>query len=244
MTIRVDLPIRCAAAALIALAVGLVPITLSPRSIDSNAAFAKGGGGGGGGDGGGGGGGGSGSGAGGGGGSGSGGSGGGGGGAGGNSGNAGGNSGNAGGTAGSDNGQGIGVGQGGSPGKSAVSPAATGAIGGKGMGKSGGKGPSEAQLTAALAALNAAHANPQTLANAAPNSRTGMLATYSAQMRAAIVMPSFTPQQIAARNEAITAARAVTLSNAAYKSVTPQMVEQVDQLLGLPPTNPNLGARP
>ncbi|MDF3075428.1 MAG: hypothetical protein K0S54_3095, partial [Alphaproteobacteria bacterium] len=64
------------------------------------------------------------------------------------------------------------------------------------------------------------------------------------QMQAAIAMPAMTPMQIAARNEALTAARAVTLANAANRLVTPQTVKLVDQLLGLPPTNPRLGATP
>jgi hypothetical protein len=93
-------------------------------------------------------------------------------------------------------------------------------------------------------ALTATQANAKAMSAKSLNARVGMIAGYSTQMQAAIAMPANTPQQIAARNEAITAARAVTLSNAANRAVTPQMVEQVDALLGLPRTNPKLGAIP
>lgn len=60
-------------------------------------------------------------------------------------------------------------------------------------------------------------------------------------MLAALAMPTGTPAEIAARNAAIAAARSQELEEAANKPLSPAVVAQVDQLLGLPPTNPALG---
>jgi hypothetical protein len=49
------------------------------------------------------------------------------------------------------------------------------------------------------------------------------------------------PAQVAARNAAITAARADVLGPAANKDLTPSVVSAVDKQLGLPATDPTLG---
>lgn len=60
-------------------------------------------------------------------------------------------------------------------------------------------------------------------------------------MLGALAMPAGTRAEIAARNAAIAAARSQELKDAANKPLSPSVVAQVDQLLGLPPTNPAIG---
>lgn len=98
-----------------------------------------------------------------------------------------------------------------------------------------------AALASALGALNAAHAAPTALANAAPNSRVGKVAAYDRAMLAALAMPAHTRAQFQARQAAIARARRVELAAAANKSLSPAVVARVDQLLGLPHSNPRLG---
>jgi hypothetical protein len=97
------------------------------------------------------------------------------------------------------------------------------------------------QLSAALGALNAAHASPAALAHASPHSQVGRIAAYRSNMLAALAMPANTPQEVMARDTAIAQARASMLAPAANKSLTPAVVAQVDHLLGLPPSDPTLG---
>jgi len=85
-----------------------------------------------------------------------------------------------------------------------------------------------------LGALNAAHASPTALAHAAPNSRVGMIASYDSAMTRALAMPSATPAQRAARNSAISQARA-QLATASNKPVTASVARAVDRQLGLAP---------
>ncbi|MBL8696817.1 MAG: hypothetical protein JNK67_00505 [Alphaproteobacteria bacterium] len=99
-------------------------------------------------------------------------------------------------------------------------------------------------ISAALGALNAAHASPTARANAAPNSRVGRIAAYEDAMHVALAMPEATPAQRAAKADAIAAARAQELAAAANKPISPAVVARVDSLLGLPPTDPTLGAPP
>jgi hypothetical protein len=54
-------------------------------------------------------------------------------------------------------------------------------------------------------------------------------------------MPTATPAQVAARNAAISAARADLLGPAGNKDLTPSVVSAVDKQLGLPATDPTLG---
>jgi hypothetical protein len=103
--------------------------------------------------------------------------------------------------------------------------------------------PSSGQLASALGALNAAHASPAALAHAAPGSKVGQIATYDRAMLTALAMPDITPAQIAARNAAIAAARG-QLAAASNKSLTPPVVARVDDLLGLPATDPTIGVAP
>jgi hypothetical protein len=91
-----------------------------------------------------------------------------------------------------------------------------------------------------LGALNAAHASPTALAHASSNSRVGMIAAYDRAMTAALSMPHATPHQAALRNAAIAAARQ-DLKAASNKTLTAAVVQKVDLLLGLPPSNPRLG---
>ncbi len=99
---------------------------------------------------------------------------------------------------------------------------------------------SSGQLASALGALNAAHASPTALAHAAPNSKPGQLAAYDNAMLSALAMPDTTTAQVAARQAAIAAAR-TTLAATTNKTLTPSVVQQVDLLLGLPPTDRTLG---
>lgn len=110
-------------------------------------------------------------------------------------------------------------------------------------GASGHEMASAGDIAAATGALNAAHANPSALAHAAPGSRPGQLATYDHAMLSALSMPAATPSQIFARNAAIAAAR-MQLAATANKALTAPVVAHVDELLGLPATNPYLGATP
>lgn len=68
-----------------------------------------------------------------------------------------------------------------------------------------------------------------------------MVASYETAMMTALSMPTETPAQVAARNAAIAAARANELTRAANMPVTPAVVARVDDLLGLPATDPSLG---
>jgi hypothetical protein len=99
---------------------------------------------------------------------------------------------------------------------------------------------SSGQVASAAGALNAAHASPAALANAAPGSRVGQIAVYDRAMVAALAMPAETPAQIAARNAAIASAR-TQLSTVTNKELTPAVIAKVDATLGLPATNPSLG---
>ena len=96
-------------------------------------------------------------------------------------------------------------------------------------------------IASALGALNAAHASPSAMANAAPNSQVGKMAAYDRAMIAAINMPSQTPAQIAARTQAIANARSTQLAAASNKALSSAVVARVDELLGLPSTDPTLG---
>ena len=59
-------------------------------------------------------------------------------------------------------------------------------------------------------------------------------------MRAALMMPDFTPPQLEARNAAIAGARA-RLGSASGRRLTAGAVQRIDTLLGLPQTDPALG---
>lgn len=60
-------------------------------------------------------------------------------------------------------------------------------------------------------------------------------------MLEALAMPARTPAEIAARQAAIAAARAQELAEAANRPLSSEVVDRVDQLLGLPPADPTLG---
>jgi hypothetical protein len=104
-----------------------------------------------------------------------------------------------------------------------------------------GSGADYGALASALGALNAAHASPTARANAAPESQVGLIAAYEQAMLAALALPAETPEQVAARDAAIAAARAGQLDAAANKPLSPEVVARVDSLLGLPPSDPALG---
>lgn len=97
------------------------------------------------------------------------------------------------------------------------------------------------QLTSALGALNAAHANSEALGNAAPQSEVGKIAAYDNAMLAALALPDATPAEAAYRDQQIAAARATYLAAAANKPLSPAVVAKVDSLLALPASNPDLG---
>jgi len=79
------------------------------------------------------------------------------------------------------------------------------------------------------------------MAHAAPNSQVGMIGAYHTAMVAALPMPTATPAHVAARNSAISAARADLLAPAANKGLTATSVTAVDKQIGLPATDPTLG---
>jgi len=66
------------------------------------------------------------------------------------------------------------------------------------------------------------------------------IASYDDSMRAALMMPDFTPPQLAARNDAIAGARS-RLGSASRRRLTPDAVQRIDALLGLPKIDPALG---
>lgn len=78
-------------------------------------------------------------------------------------------------------------------------------------------------------------------ANAAPGSRVGQIAAYEQAMLEALAMPARTPAELAARETAIAAARAQDLAAASNRPLSSEVVDRVDQLLGLPPADPTLG---
>lgn len=82
------------------------------------------------------------------------------------------------------------------------------------------------------------------MAHAAPNSQVGQIAAYHGAMVSALAMPATTPDQVAARNAAIAAARADLLAPAANKGLTPATVSAVDKMIGLPDSDPSLGVTP
>lgn len=97
------------------------------------------------------------------------------------------------------------------------------------------------QLTSALGALNAAHANSEALANAAPQSEVGKIAAYDKAMLVALALPTETPTELAYRDQQITSVRATYLAAAANKPLSPTVVAKVDNILGLPASDPALG---
>lgn len=127
-------------------------------------------------------------------------------------------------------GQGAGHGHGNAFGQG-VAAAARGERGGAEDGHAGGRGSGRGALAAQLGALNAAHASPVARANAAPESRVGMIAAYERAMIQALALPPG-PE----RDAAILAARNTELAAAANRPVTAEVVAAVDALLGLPPT--------
>lgn len=100
---------------------------------------------------------------------------------------------------------------------------------------------SSGQLTSALGALNAGHANAAALANAAPQSEVGKIATYDKAMLAALSLPTATPAEVTYRDQQIAYARDTYLVDAANKPLSPAVVAKVDNMLGLPTSDPTLG---
>ena len=97
------------------------------------------------------------------------------------------------------------------------------------------------QLISALGALNAGHANSAALANAAPQSEVGKIATYDKAMLVALALPTATPAEVVYRDQQIASVRATYLVAAANKPLSPAVVAKVDNLLGLPASDPALG---
>ncbi len=124
-------------------------------------------------------------------------------------------------------GQGAGHGHGNAFGQGVAAAARGGAEDGHAAGRGSGRG----ALAAQLGALNAAHASPVARANAAPESRVGMIAAYERAMIQALALPPG-PE----RHAAILAARNTELAAAANRPLTAEVVAAVDALLGLPPT--------
>jgi len=68
----------------------------------------------------------------------------------------------------------------------------------------------------------------------------GKIALYDREMIAALSMPTNTPAEVAARDQAIAEAREQLATNTG-RTLSPEVVTRVDQLLHLPPVNPTLG---
>ncbi len=100
---------------------------------------------------------------------------------------------------------------------------------------------STGQLTSALGALNAAHANSEAFANAAPQSEVSKIAAYDKAMLVALALPTATSPEVAYRDQQIAEARATYLAAAANKPLNPSVVTKVDSVLGLPASDPALG---
>ncbi len=137
------------------------------------------------------------------------------------------------------NGNAVGNATGNGSGHSAAVATTNGTDSGRGAAPASGAGRSAApasngRLASALGALNAAHASAQARSVAAPNSRVGMIAAYDKAMVQALAMP------LSTRDAAIVSARR-QLAAASNKVLTAPVVARVDSLLGLPPTDPNLG---
>ncbi len=94
-----------------------------------------------------------------------------------------------------------------------------------------------------MGSLNAAHASTTALAHASPTSMVGHIATYDQAMLAALGMPQTTATQIAVRNAAIATAR-TQLAASTNKSLTASVIANVDNMLGLPASDPTLGTTP
>jgi hypothetical protein len=60
-------------------------------------------------------------------------------------------------------------------------------------------------------------------------------------MLSALAMPARTPEEAALRDRAVAAARSQDLAAAANRPLSAAVVERVDQMLGLPATDPSLG---
>jgi hypothetical protein len=100
------------------------------------------------------------------------------------------------------------------------------------------------QLLSALGALNAAHANSEAFANAAPQSEVGKISAYDKAMLAALALPTATPAEVAYQEQQISLDRSTYLVSASNKPLSPAVVAKVDSLLGLPATDPSLGIVP
>lgn len=133
-----------------------------------------------------------------------------------------------------------GGGGGGAHGGGAAGGSAQGGHGSLAAGDHGSAAASTGQISRAAGALNASHASPTALAHAATGSRVGQIATYDRAMLAALALPALTPDQVAARNAAIAAARS-QLAASSNKTLTPGVVAVVGTRLGLPPSDPSIG---
>jgi hypothetical protein len=100
------------------------------------------------------------------------------------------------------------------------------------------------QLLSALGTLNAAHANAEAFANAAPQSEVGKISAYDKAMLAALALPTATPAELAYQEQQISLDRSTYLVSASNKPLSPAVVAKVDSLLGLPATDPSLGIVP
>ena len=111
-----------------------------------------------------------------------------------------------------------------------------------GVGNAAGAGGAEnsnvASAANVLGGLNAAHANAEAFQHANSNSMVGDLASYEQQMNTALGLTNSTD-----KNNAIIAARQ-QLASKDNKTLTAAAITRIDQLLGLPATDPTLGTSP
>ena len=93
-------------------------------------------------------------------------------------------------------------------------------------------------IASELGKLNAAHAASAAMRHAAPNSAVGAIATYDAQMSAALAL-----SDPAAQSAAIIAARQ-ELSASTNKELTVSAATRIDSMLGIAGAPPELGTKP
>jgi hypothetical protein len=105
--------------------------------------------------------------------------------------------------------------------------------------------PADGSLSSSLGGLNAAHASPKGLTHAAPNSRVGRIETYKEVVQAenTLADPNATPAQTQAAQAYLDSqglgqmtphdAEQTALGRAANKPVTDQIMDAVNDLLGL-----------
>jgi hypothetical protein len=101
---------------------------------------------------------------------------------------------------------------------------------------------SKSMLGQAVIALNATMAVPRPPARPAFDARIQQMTGYDRAMLRALAMPDRTLTQQAMRNRAIADAR-IRLAVTTNRRLNPAAISRIDALLGLPASDPALGAQ-